>query len=281
VVLVALAWIPLILLNTVAKPFERGFYFDDESIRYPYKTDTVTSATLYAVGATIVIVVIVIVEIAIAFSTPNGQKPIYGIKGKPIHPLLSSLYVYLGYCVVGFIMVQIATDICKNMVGRLRPHFISACDPDWEKINCSGFQYVQEPFCQTTNEKRLKDARVSFLSGHSSYSSYMMFYLVFYLQARWRWPQHSLMGKHLLQFAFVMLALFTGLSRISDYKHHWSDVMSGFALGTLGACLTALHIGKFFKREAYAMRDTGSSQGQGYPMFGARYAANEHGKPVY
>lgn len=166
-----------------------------------------------------------------------------------------------GYCAAGFTMLQIATDICKNMVGRLRPHFIETCDPDWTKINCSNYSYVIEPFCKTANEKALQEARVSFLSGHASYSSYMMFYLVvsdyrdfslvpfgyqnqnwhsffqLYLQARWRWPGCSLLGKHFLQFAFVMLALFTGLSRISDYKHHWSDVLAGFALGTLVACL--------------------------------------------
>lgn len=43
--------------------------------------------------------------------------------------------------------------------------------------------------------------------------------------------------KHFLQFVLLMMAWFTCLSRISDYKHHWSDVMSGAVLGATIATL--------------------------------------------
>ena len=38
-----------------------------------------------------------------------------------------------------------------------------------------------------------------------------------------------------LQFLFIMIAWYTALSRVSDYKHHWSDVLAGTVIGSLTA----------------------------------------------
>lgn len=40
-----------------------------------------------------------------------------------------------------------------------------------------------------------------------------------------------------LQFGLVALSIYVGLSRISDYKHHWSDVLVGFIQGAVVAVL--------------------------------------------
>lgn len=40
-----------------------------------------------------------------------------------------------------------------------------------------------------------------------------------------------------LQFGLVALSIYVGLSRISDYKHHWSDVLVGFIQGAVVAIL--------------------------------------------
>lgn len=43
--------------------------------------------------------------------------------------------------------------------------------------------------------------------------------------------QGSKLLKHLIQYCLMMMAWFTCMSRISDYKHHWSDVMAGASIG--------------------------------------------------
>lgn len=57
-----------------------------------------------------------------------------------------------------------------------------------------------------------------------------------YLQIRMKWGGSKLF-KHFLQFAVLMMALFISLSRISDNKHHWSDVLAGLFVGVAVALL--------------------------------------------
>lgn len=78
-----------------------------------------------------------------------------------------------------------------------------------------------------------------------------------YLQARMTWRGSKLL-KHFIQFVLVLLSWYTCMTRISgnwfsylktakefyglivsisDYKHHWSDVLAGATLGTFCALI--------------------------------------------
>ena len=48
-----------------------------------------------------------------------------------------------------------------------------------------------------------------------------------------------------LQILFFSLALYTGLTRISDYKHHWSDVFAGAVLGAAVAMFSVCRKSSF------------------------------------
>lgn len=57
-----------------------------------------------------------------------------------------------------------------------------------------------------------------------------------YIQVRFTWRGSKLL-KHVLQYICLTLAFYTALSRISDYKHHWSDVLAGSLQGIIVAVL--------------------------------------------
>ncbi|KAG8598941.1 hypothetical protein GDO81_002808 [Engystomops pustulosus] len=160
VVCVVLAVLPLGVLKLITKkPYQRGFFCNDESIKYPFHDSTVTSTVLYTVGFT----------------------------------------------------VPICSEYCLS-------------------------------------------SRLSFYSGHSSFSMYCMLFLALYLQARMRGDWARLL-RPTIQFALVAVSIYVGLSRVSDYKHHWSDVLTGLIQGAIIAVLIVVYVSDFFK-----MKKTGFSQ---------------------
>ena len=48
--LFVLVFLPIPIFRFGVSPFRRGFYCGDETISYPYKTDTITTAMLFGVG---------------------------------------------------------------------------------------------------------------------------------------------------------------------------------------------------------------------------------------
>ena len=77
----------------------------------------------------------------------------------------------------------------------------------------------------------------------------MMVFLALYLEAKLHLPNPGKFLKVLLQVVFLSLGVYCGFTRISDYKHHWSDVLAGLSLGTIIAFIMVARVLKFrFRR---------------------------------
>lgn len=60
---------------------------------------------------------------------------------------VASVYKAIGTFLFGAAMSQSLTDIAKYSIGRLRPHFLDVCKPDWGSINCSVGVYIEDFTC--------------------------------------------------------------------------------------------------------------------------------------
>ncbi|XP_054907598.1 phospholipid phosphatase 3 isoform X2 [Poeciliopsis prolifica] len=234
-----LAMLPsLVLHRSSVRPYQRGFYCSDSSLKYPYKRSTVPSSVLVSVGLTLPMVSIVIGECFRIHQLHVGTKSFVG------NSYVAALYKQIGVFLFGCAVSQSFTDIAKVSVGRMRPHFLDVCRPDFSTINCS-LGYITNYTC-TGDDSEVQEARKSFFSGHASFSLFSMLYLAFYIQSRFTWRGARLL-RPLLQFTLVMMAFYTGLSRISDHKHHPTDVLAGFVQGALVAYCIVFYVSDLFK----------------------------------
>ena len=80
--------------------------------------------------------------------------------------------------------------------------------------------------------------RMSFPSGHTTFATYCAVFLAAYLHKRMNWQSGSILLRPVIQIVACLSAWAIGLSRISDYKHHWSDVMAGYGIGVVVALFT-------------------------------------------
>ena len=229
-------------------PFIRGFYCNDESINHPYHDSTVPSLDGVIVVFASIIVVVACGEILekIIVRGADGETGIHPNfnwhRGDVWKQIVFDSVCLILVGVYGAGITMFITDVGKYTVGRLRPHFLDVCKPDWSRINCTNsrgqYNYiVGDQFCTTAtdNSRKLKEARLSFPSGHSSFSMFGATYIVLYMQHRILTDKWASLGKLFIQIIPVCGAFYTGCSRVSDYKHHAGDVVAGFAIGVLVA----------------------------------------------
>uniref|UniRef100_UPI00358F64DE phospholipid phosphatase 3-like n=1 Tax=Myxine glutinosa TaxID=7769 RepID=UPI00358F64DE len=210
-------------------------------IKLFHKGDTISSGLLFALGLSIPIIAIICGEAAaVMFHQEHPNSP----PMRPSHHLYLALYLHLGAFLFCAAVSLSLTEAAKFAIGRLRPHFLDICKPSnlTEELCATG--YITDAAC-TGDRSSVIDARKSFYSGHSSFSSYTMIFLALYLQVRMPWRATRLL-RPLLQFAAILCAFYLGLSRVSDHKHHWSDVLTGFFQGTVVAILVVFYVADFF-----------------------------------
>lgn len=232
VICVFVVAMPFIIMTIMYSPYQRGVYCDDETIRYPYRKDTISHKLMAAITIPCSIIIIASGEAYLVYT-----KRLYSNSG--FNQYAAALYKVVGTFLFGACVSQSLTDMAKYTIGRLRPNFIAVCAPEV----CNG--YMLELNC-TGNPRNVTESRLSFYSGHSSFGMYCMLFLALYVHARMasKWAR---LVRPTIQFFLVAFAIYVGYTRVSDYKHHWSDVVVGLLQGALVAVLTVRYISDFFK----------------------------------
>ncbi|XP_038584987.1 phospholipid phosphatase 2 [Micropterus salmoides] len=247
VLCVFFAALPSAILTLMFSPYQRGIYCNDESISYPYRRDTISHGTMAAVT---IICSIVIITTGEAYLVHTKRLR----SNSQFNQYLSALYKVVGTFVFGGAVSQSLTDLAKFTIGRPRPNFLAVCAP----VTCNG--YMLQINC-TGNHRNVTESRLSFYSGHSSFGMYCMLFLSLYIQARMQGKWTRLV-RPTIQFFLVAFSLYVGYTRVSDYKHHWSDVLLGLLQGALIAVLTVRYVSDFFKERSplSTQQDTAESE---------------------
>uniref|UniRef100_A0A915L7V1 Phosphatidic acid phosphatase type 2/haloperoxidase domain-containing protein n=2 Tax=Romanomermis culicivorax TaxID=13658 RepID=A0A915L7V1_ROMCU len=157
------------IILRLIEPSSRGFYCNDTTIRYPYTHNTVSSIGLFLVTIVFDLVVVTAMEYYFFRRDTAPDRRSYW----------STAYDMIMCYLFGYACCLALTSAAKVTVGRLRPHFLAVCKPDWSKIKCQNFTYVEADVihCAALDAKAVRQARMSFPSGHASISFYAATFL--------------------------------------------------------------------------------------------------------
>ncbi|KAJ6260237.1 hypothetical protein Dda_4461 [Drechslerella dactyloides] len=160
----------------------RPFNPYDPAFSFPYHGDTV-SVTLLVI---LVVAVPAIIILLCCFLAPRSALPaLVGNRNAPAsyvwkHKLLNWNRAWLGLGLT-LALGYFVSNCLKNVFGKPRPHMISVCQPDWNKVAAivkstrTGPQgvlawnpLVTSEICTTTDHDRLSEAFRSYPSGHAT-----------------------------------------------------------------------------------------------------------------
>ena len=230
----------LILHFSTIEPFHRGYLCDDNTIKYPY----VENQTVPTYLCLVIWIISCLLVFTITFT---------------LHKSWEILRVAIYKLIFGFCVCILITDVCKFSLGRLRPYFITICKPEFinvcyndEEINNETYylqgntslawikqnqKYVVGDTC-TSDKDLIREARLSFVSGHSSTSFYIAIFLNIFMKT---YVDRRIL-RTVLQVGNFILALWISITRVNDYMHHPEDVLMGAILGIIGAFITLFNI---------------------------------------
>ncbi|XP_060063027.1 phospholipid phosphatase 2-like [Ylistrum balloti] len=255
----------LLVSNTICmKPFERGFFCDDQSLKYPYKDDTISSSLAAVIAIVIFPFVTFFVEPLYAFTRMR-----YGnISCKDVMKVaLKSLYSLILLYMLGIALTQSVVSVMKLWAGRLRPNFFAWCIPEYNATECDvGGGYITDFVCLNNDTKEVDDVKQSFPSGHSSSAVYAFTFVAIYLDIRFRqqlqWRLYMRIIGPSVQTFLVGAGIYICLTRVQDNKHHPTDVIGGAVIG-LAICLIMIF---GWSRDVFLDMGVRTSEEQPLPM---------------
>lgn len=151
---------------------------------------------------------------------------------------INNAVIGLLYSLIGAAVFQV---FVKWLIGGLRPHFLTVCDPDPAMIQAQGGQgfrgiMFQRDICRG-DKNQINDSLESMPSGHSTAAWAGFLYLYFYLNAKMKVfsNHHPAFWKLIALYAPLLAAtLITGALTIDEF-HNWYDCLAGALIGSVFA----------------------------------------------
>lgn len=212
-----------------------GFFCNDYLFSHKYNGDTVTPVMLGIGIGFLYPLIYLLVEYIRQIRLKNTFS----------QEVLLEFYLYFKQFNIGMLLVGGATEIAKTIVGEHRPHFFYTCLPDGN-FNCTNGTYIPTYTCTNPNSTFLDiiDASRSFPSGHSSLSWFAALYSAYTVHVRLPIKRTGTAFKLFMLILCLSFGLVCSLTRITDRRHHWWDVLIGSLIGALGAAYISRVIGK-------------------------------------
>ncbi|XP_076437467.1 phospholipid phosphatase 3-like isoform X2 [Babylonia areolata] len=236
----------IVLAVKPLSPMHRGFFCDDVNIRYPYSKDTISvsvlgltclfPALLLAVGVELAYGLLLLTDTT-AVTGYTVETPTEGTESPRrarVKTALGKAGILVACIIHGNGICFVLTEVFKLSFGRLRPYFLSACQPDADVTsfsNCSGL-YIEEITCLNSDADILLDIRKSFVSGHASFAAFNVLFVCLYLQLRLPTATPRLLVS-VLQGVALGYGVYVCGTRIYDHAHHPQDLLGGVCLAVL------------------------------------------------
>ncbi|CAI4233133.1 unnamed protein product [Auanema sp. JU1783] len=232
---ISIATFYLFVKKAVA-PYENDFPCSDESIQKTFKPNTIGLKHLLFVSLGSPFFLISAVE-GLLFFKAQGTNRLAKY-------FTSTTLTYLKY-LLAYALCTFTMEFLKCWFGRLRPHFVAVCQPDWTKMDCSTDPSAIIPasdiVCLNSDFHRVRTARTSFPSGHTAAAVFVWLFYTFYLIRMSRISNVELVTKmrNIILPAITAWTLLTGITRVTDNWHHPTDVLGGIILALV--CFVPLY----------------------------------------
>lgn len=217
---------------------------------FPYSNkETINSVTLCLIVLILPFILITISytwHVYISESLPNTRNSPQDLQIRKIFYFADTIDAILSYT-LSLLLSANLTNFLKITVGRPRPDTFNRCFPTkslnsirnrlfLNSLPISPFRYNCE------NENLMDDAFKSFPSGHSAYIAAACGFCSLYICGkcstfcyfnRRNFKKDGCVSARFVFgiMPFFLLAIYVGITRIQDYRHHIEDVLIGLFLG--------------------------------------------------
>ncbi|XP_072298045.1 phospholipid phosphatase-related protein type 5-like [Eucyclogobius newberryi] len=173
-----------------------------------------------------------------------------------VNPMVRRTFRFIGVYAFGLFSTDIFVNTGQLVTGSLAPHFLSVCQPNYTALSCQDTPlFISQPEACTGPSPDVTRARKSFPCKEAALSLYTALYLTVYVMSCVG-TRAGRLSAPLLCHALFTLALLTGFNRVSEYRNHWSDVLSGQAVGGAVAAFLVVYVVYLFREDPEMIRST-------------------------